>query len=107
MYKKNQKKTRSGGVLIKGAALATNDGSSTGGKLETLADALAQETQCGCGIECVCYGYLKLRNFNSTTGLYDYRVMYFVDGVATFATEDVAKAEIQGYKDIAGGLKPA
>ena len=104
MYKKNQKKTRSGGVLIKNSALVVRDGSPTGGNLDTLAEALAQETECGCGIECICYGYLKLRNFDSTTGKYDYRVMYFVDGVATFDTEANAKAAIQALKDIAGGL---
>lgn len=106
MYKKNNKKVRSGGVGIKGDALYIADGTATGGKIDSLDQALAQNTNCGCGIECVCYGYLKLRNFDSATGRYDYRVMYFIDGVAKFDTEANAIAEIQTLKDIAGGLKP-
>lgn len=105
MFKK--KKIRSGSVGVKGGALYRADGSATGGNIETLDEALAANTECGCGIECVCYGFLKLRNFNSTTGKYDYMVMYFVDGAPVFATEEDAIDDIQSMKDIAGGLIPA
>jgi len=93
-----------GPTKFKNSAAYADNGSSTGAKIETLADALAQDTTCGCGIECVCYGYLKLRNFDSTTGKYDHVVAYFVDGVIKYGTQAAAESEIQGYKDIAGGL---
>lgn len=93
-----------GQVKVKGSSLYVADGSATGSKVETLAEGLAQDTICGCGIECLCFGYLKIRNWNSNTGEYDFRVGYFVDGVWTTATQDEAEAEILGYKAIAGGL---
>lgn len=96
-----------GEVKFKDSVAFVDNGSATGSKVKTLSEALAQNTLCGCGIECECFGYLKIRNFNSVTGKYDYRVMYFVDGVAKFDTQKNAELEIQSYKDIAGGLIPA
>lgn len=93
-----------GPVQFKNSAAFVADGSAAGKKIGTLSQALAQETSCGCGIECECFGFLKLRNWNSVTGEYDYRVLYFADGALVVTDQADAETVIAGYKSIAGGL---
>jgi len=62
--------------------------------------ALAEGINCGCGIECECYGLITLKNWNSTTGESDYKAIYLVDGALKVADLATAKAEIDTYKQI-------
>lgn len=99
MFKK--KKIRRGGVGIKGSALYRADGSATGKALNTLDEALAANTECGCGIRCdLCYSYMTLFSFNSTTGEMELMALYVVDGVMKIDTVENAKAEQEAILSI-------
>ena len=88
---------------IKGDALYVSDGSATGGKLNSLSEAMAKEASCGCGTVCDdCYSYQTLKDFNSTTGVYSFKAVYLVDGAWKIDTIANAKLEMQGYKDLRG-----
>jgi len=66
----------------------------------SLQEALNKEAECGCGVVCGCYSYLKLVNYNSVTGEETPIVVYVVDGALVVDTEDNAKTAIDGYKAI-------
>ena len=64
-------------------------------------EALKELATCGCGIECDCYGYLTLPNWNSVTGeRTDGYAIYIVDGAVVVDTVANAKAAIEAYKAI-------
>lgn len=99
MFKK--KKIRSGSVGVKGGALYIADGSATGKAVSTLDEALAANTECGCGIRCdLCYSYMTLNSFNSTTGEMEQMALYIVDGILKIDTVDNAKSEQEAILSI-------
>lgn len=61
--------------------------------------ALAEATKCGCGIECDCYGYITLPNWNSVSGeRTDGYAIYIVDGALVVDTIANAKAQLDAIK---------
>lgn len=63
----------------------------------TLEDAMANDTKCGCGLNCK-KGYLALPNFNSLTGdIINFTAMYIVDGAAVYSTVEQAEAAINAF----------
>ncbi len=67
--------------------------------LGSLEEGLANLANCGCGIECTCYGYLTLPNWNSATNAIDgYYAVYIVDGAMKVDTIANAQAEIDAIK---------
>lgn len=80
-------------TLIKGGVI--HDGK--GKQFTTLSDALANDTKCGCGINCK-EGFIALPNFNSDSGDIDgYYALYIVDGEVVVDTVENAKAEIKSF----------
>lgn len=80
-------------TLIKGGYV--HDGK--GKQFTTLKDALANDANCGCGLDCK-NGYLVLPNFNPVSGDIDgYNAIYIVDGNITISTVAQAKSAIQAY----------
>lgn len=80
-------------TLIKGGVI--HDGK--GKQFTTLQDALANDTKCGCGINCK-EGFIALPNFNSLSGDIDgFYAVYIVDGELVVDTVDNAKADIKSY----------
>jgi len=80
-------------TLIKGGVV--HDGK--GKQFTTLQDALANDTKCGCGINCK-EGFIALPNFNSESGDIDgFYALYIVDGEITVDTVENAKAEIKSF----------
>lgn len=70
--------------------------------------ALAEATKCGCGIECDCYGYLTLPNWNSSTGeRTNSYALYIVDGEVVVDTLENAKAAIDVIKGISAPASAA
>lgn len=66
--------------------------------------ALAEATKCGCGIECDCYGYITLPNWDSVSGeRTDGYALYLVDGELQIDTITNAKTAL----DIIKGIDPA
>lgn len=68
--------------------------------INSVQEAQNKEAECGCGIVCGCYSYLKITNYNSVTGEETPIVVYSVDGALVVDTEANAKAAIDGYKAI-------
>lgn len=68
--------------------------------VKTVEAALRELTRCGCGIECKCFGYLTLPDYNSTTGEIIMKAIYLVDGAVKVATVEDAEAELTGYQDL-------
>lgn len=63
--------------------------------------ALAEATNCGCGIECDCYGYITLPNWNSVSGeRTDGYALYLVDGELVVDTLANAKAQLDAIKQL-------
>lgn len=89
----NQKDNSYGRVKFKHPATFDNNK-----PIRSLAEGLAKEAECGCGIECQCYGYLVLKDWNSTTGEQTYSAIYIVDGALVVDTVDNAKAAIDAFK---------
>jgi uncharacterized protein YjdB len=80
-------------TLIKGGVV--HDGK--GKQFTTLQDALANDTKCGCGINCK-EGFIALPNFNSESGDIDgFYALYIVDGEITVDTVENAKADIKSF----------
>jgi uncharacterized protein YjdB len=80
-------------TLIKGGVI--HDGK--GKQFTTLQDALANDTKCGCGINCK-EGFIALPNFNSESGDIDgFYALYIVNGEITVDTVENAKAEIKSF----------
>jgi uncharacterized protein YjdB len=80
-------------TLIKGGVV--HDGK--GKQFTTLQDALANDTKCGCGINCK-EGFIALPNFNSESGDIDgYYALYIVDGEIVVDTVENARAEIKSF----------
>lgn len=80
-------------TLIKGGVI--HDGK--GKQFTTLQDALANDTKCGCGINCK-EGFISLPNFNSESGDIDgFYALYIVDGEVVVDTVENAKAEIKSF----------
>lgn len=80
-------------TLIKGGYVHNGKGK----QFTTLRDALANDANCGCGLDCK-NGYLVLPNFNPVSGDIDgYYAVYIVDGNITIDTVAEAKATIQLY----------
>lgn len=80
-------------TLIKGGYVHNGKGK----QFTTLRDALANDANCGCGLDCK-NGYLVLPNFNPVSGDIDgYYAVYIVDGSITIDTVAEAKATIQLY----------
>lgn len=80
-------------TLIKGGYVHNGKGK----QFTTLRDALANDANCGCGLDCK-NGYLVLPNFNPVSGDIDgYYAVYIVDGNITIDTVAEAKATIQSY----------
>jgi hypothetical protein len=90
----NQKDDSYGRVKLK--TPATYDGNKP---IRSLADGLAKEAECGCGIECQCYGFLTLKNWDATEGTYTYAAVYIVDGALVVGTVEEAKAAIDAIKN--------
>lgn len=80
-------------TLIKGGIM--HDGK--GKQFTTLKDALANDTKCGCGIDCD-NGFLVLPNYNSQSGDVDnFVAVYIVDYAIKISSISDAKAEIRDY----------
>lgn len=80
-------------TLIKGGVV--HDGK--GKQFTTLQDALANDTKCGCGINCK-EGFIALPNFNSESGDIDgYYALYIVDGEITIDTVEDARTAIKSF----------
>lgn len=80
-------------TLIKGGVV--HDGK--GKQFITLQDALANDTKCGCGINCK-EGFIALPNFNSESGDIDgYYALYIVDGAIEIDTVENAKTQIKNF----------
>jgi uncharacterized protein YjdB len=80
-------------TLIKGGVV--HDGK--GKQFTTLQDALANDTKCGCGINCK-EGFIALPNFNSESGDIDgYYALYIVDGEITIDSVEDARTEIKNF----------
>ena len=80
-------------TLIKGGVV--HDGK--GKQFTTLQDALANDTKCGCGINCK-EGFIALPNFNSESGDIDgYYALYIVDGEITIDTVEDARTAIKNF----------
>lgn len=90
-----------GGTNFRKGMAFVKDGSATGKSIDTLAEGLAQDAECGCGIRCECgYSYLTLENFDSATGDTERVAVYVVDGEIKVAPIDEAKLEQEGYKTL-------
>lgn len=82
-------------TLIKGGVI--HDGK--GKQFTTLQDALANDTKCGCGINCK-EGFIALPNFNSLSGdIEGFYAIYIVDGELVLDTVENARADIKSYCD--------
>ena len=70
--------------------------------IESLQKALAIEADCsGCGIECECFGYLTLPNWNSSTGSReDGWAVAIIDGVVVVNTKENIEDQINTIKNI-------
>lgn len=80
-------------TLIKGGVV--HDGK--GKQFTTLQDALANDTKCGCGINCK-EGFIALPNFNSESGDIDgYYALYIVDGAIEIDTVENARTQIKNF----------
>ena len=67
----------------------------------TLTEAMAKDAECGCGIDCNCYGYVVLPNWDSTatsTEPLDSRALFIVDATLYIGTVAEAQAVIDGIK---------
>jgi hypothetical protein len=67
----------------------------------TLTEAMAKDAECGCGIDCNCYGYVVLPNWDSTaasTEPVDSRALFIVDATLYIGTVAEAQAVIDGIK---------
>jgi hypothetical protein len=74
-----------------------------GGKRKTvpgLKEALAEEAGCGCGIECGCYSYLTLKDYNSTDGTESFVALAVIDGELLIGSIDTVKAAIDAAKNV-------
>ena len=68
--------------------------------IQTLSEALAKEAECGCGIECQCYGILVIKNWDSTTGTSEQYALGFVDGAMVTGTVESVQAAIDAAKNV-------
>jgi hypothetical protein len=62
---------------------------------------MAKDAECGCGIDCNCYGYVVLPNWDSTaasTEPVDSRALFIVDATLYIGTVAEAQAVIDGIK---------
>lgn len=97
------KNGKRGSARFKKGVAFVADGSATGQSIETLAEALAQDAECGCGEVCTdCYSYKTMKDFNSTTGEYTYKAVYIVNGALVVNTIANAKAAMDGFKALRG-----
>ena len=69
------------------------------GSFGTVYEILGAGADCGCGLDCACYGFLVLPNWDTTTNdVNGYRAIYFKDGVMTVDTVPNARADIDSIK---------
>jgi uncharacterized protein YjdB len=69
-----------------------------GKQFTNLTDALANETTCGCGIDCK-EGLISLPNYNSVSGDVDgFFALYLVDGAIVVSPIATARAAIKAFK---------
>jgi hypothetical protein len=94
----NQKNESRGTVKFNSGVAYFLDKKGNKKSIESLQEAQNKEAECGCGVVCGCYSYIKLIDYNSETGAETPIVIYSVDGVLLVDTEANAKAEIDGYK---------
>ena len=94
----NMKNTSKGTVKFDRTAAYYVDKKGNKKAIGSLQEAQNKEAECGCGVVCGCYSYLKLTNYNSSTGEETPMVLYLVDGAAVIDTEANAIAAIDGYK---------
>lgn len=90
----NLKNTGSGKVKFTRNSAYTVDSKGNKQSVDSLQDAIEANTVCGCGITCGCYSYIKLKNYDSTTGETDFVCIWFIDGSPNYGTEAQAKAAI-------------
>lgn len=80
-------------TLIKGGVI--HDGK--GKQFTTLQDALANDTKCGCGINCK-EGFISLPNFNSDSGDIDgYYAVFVLNGSIAVTSVESARAQIKSF----------
>jgi hypothetical protein len=96
----NQKNESPGKVKFDRGAAYYADSKGNKKNVGSLAEGLALEADCGCGITCGCYSYLTLKDYNSTTGAVTYKALYLVNGVAVIGSVESAKAAIDVIKAI-------
>ncbi len=67
--------------------------------MDGLREALSAEAECGCGIECGCYSYLTLKNYDSATGAEFQVALAVIDGAVVTGTVADIKAAIDVAKN--------
>lgn len=94
----NMKNESPGRVKFDGCAtVQSNNGDKK--RVGSLQEALSEEAKCGCGIECGCYSYLTLKNYNTTTMEASQIALCVINGAIMIGTVDEVKAAIDLAKE--------